>query len=405
MESLENIFLYIIIICAAISVIVSIVDKNHPLGKKFFEGLDTIGTVFLPVAAILVSIPLLEGICADLFGILFERIGADPSLGVSAVIATDMGGYELAYALAKTKESWIMAMIVGYMGGATIVFSIPVALRIINEKDRKYLALGAVTGFIAIPIGVIVSCICIAFGQPLIRAAVSKDISAVCELSLSFGLIAKNLFPFILFSLVLLLLLKTRPAGLIRGFLVFGNIIDLALRIIFLSSVIESSTGLFSEIIGLTGFAAVTNAHSNLYRAAETACSIGIILAGAFPFVYILQTYLKKPLAKIGRTFNLSVRSIAGILAASANIIALIGIIREMTPEEKIICIAYSVCAAFLFGDHLLFTEMYQPSLSLPIMAGKFAGGCFSIFIASKITVPIAKSMAINEIVHNDHSV
>lgn len=405
MEIFEKTVVYIIMICAVVGVVVSIVNKDHPLGKKFFEGLDTIGTIFLPVAAILASAPFIDGMITQFFGPLYEAIGSDVSIAATTFIATDMGGYELAAAIAATKESWIMAMIVGYMGGATIVFSIPVALRILSYQDRKYLALGTISGFMAIPVGVFFSCVFIALSQPAIREFVGKNLNATYQLSLSFGLILKNLLPLIIISVFLLILLKWKPKALIKGFLVFGNILDFALRIIFVLAMIEYSTGLFSEVLGYWGFDPIMADQTNLYRAAEASCSIGIMLAGAFPFVYILQTYLKKPLAFIGRSFNLSVRAMAGILAASANVIALLGIVRDLTPEDKIKCIAYSVCATFLLGDHLLFTDLYQPSLALPIMIGKFIGGCFGILLAAKIAVPVAKTLAKEELIKEGTSI
>ncbi len=405
MELFEKTIVYIIMACAVCGVIVSIVNKDHPLGKKFFEGLDTIGTVFLPVAAILVSAPFIDGMITQFFGPIYEAIGSDVAIAATTIIATDMGGYELAAAIAATKESWIMAMIVGYMGGATIVFSIPVALRILHYEDRKYLALGTISGFMAIPVGVFASCLFIAFSQPAIREFVGKNLNATYQLSLSFALILKNLLPLIIISVLLLILLKWKPKALIKGFLIFGNIMDFTLRIIFVLAMIEYSTGLFSEVFGYWGFDPIMADQTNLYRAAEVACSIGIMLAGAFPFVYILQTYLKKPLALIGRSFHLSIRAMAGILAASANVIALLGIVRDLTPEDKIKCIAYSVCAAFLLGDHLLFTDLYQPSLALPIMVGKFIGGCFGILLAAKIAVPVAKTLAKEELIKEGTSI
>ena len=68
-------------------------------------------------------------------------------MAATTFIAIDMGGYQLADALAQTRESWIMAMMTGYMAGATIVFTIPVALKMLEKRDRKYLALGVMSGF------------------------------------------------------------------------------------------------------------------------------------------------------------------------------------------------------------------------------------------------------------------
>ena len=76
-----------------------------------------------------------EGVSGPAYGAL----GADPAMAATTFIAVDMGGYQLADALAQTRESWIMAMMTGYMAGATIVFTIPVALKMLEKRDRKYL--------------------------------------------------------------------------------------------------------------------------------------------------------------------------------------------------------------------------------------------------------------------------
>ncbi|WZU00097.1 ethanolamine utilization protein EutH [Erysipelothrix sp. D19-032] len=87
-----------------------------------------------------------------------------------------MGGYQLAESLVVTKESWIMATTVGYMVGATIVFSIPVALKTVKEKYHRQMSLGIMIGFITIPVGVLVSNIIIALMSPSVRALSSTSV-------------------------------------------------------------------------------------------------------------------------------------------------------------------------------------------------------------------------------------
>ena len=60
------------------------------------------------------------------------------------------------------------------------------------------------------------------------------------------------------------------------------------------------------------------------------------------------------------------------------------GMVKDMKPEDKVKCIAYSVCCAFLIGDHLAFTANFQPSLILPVMLGKLCAGVLAVYIASK---------------------
>ena len=107
-------------------------------------------------------------------------MGADPAIAATSLIAVDMGGYQLADGLAESRESWIMAMMVGYMAGATIVFSIPVGLALLDRKDHKYLALGVLSGIQSIPVGVLISSVVIALTDPFVRSVPKTDgVSAV----------------------------------------------------------------------------------------------------------------------------------------------------------------------------------------------------------------------------------
>ena len=162
MELFGQIVVYVIMACAIAGCIASVFKEDSALGKEFLNGIDSIGPIFLPVAGIMASAPYLTWFVSHVFGPLYGLVGADPCMAATTIIAVDMGGYQLAGALAATKESWIMAMMTGYMAGATIVFSIPVALKMLRKEDRRYLAMGEMVGFITIPIGVLVSSIIIA---------------------------------------------------------------------------------------------------------------------------------------------------------------------------------------------------------------------------------------------------
>ena len=78
----------------------------------------------------------------------------------------------------------------------------------------------------------------------------------------------------------------------------------------------------------------------------------------------------------------------AGILAAAANILAMFHLIADMKERDKVLCIAFAVCGAFMFGDHLAFTANFQPNMILPILVGKLSGGILGFFLAMWIAVP-----------------
>lgn len=103
-------------------------------------------------------------------------------------------------------------------------------------------------------------------------------------------------------------------------------------------------------------------------------------------------------MGRVGRLLGLSPAGAAGLLAASANILAMFRLIRDMPPRDKVVCVAYSVCAAFLFGDHLAFTANMQPNMLVPVMAGKFAGGVCGVALALWLSAPRAVELERQEL-------
>ena len=383
-----QIVVYIIMACAIVGAIASIVNEESELGKQFLEGFNSIGAIFLPVAGIMAAAPYLTQLVSNVFGPLFGLVGADPAMAATTFIAVDMGGYQLANALAATKESWIMATITGYMAGATIVFSIPVALKMLAPEDRKYLALGVLCGFISIPVGVLVASVIIAASNPVIRDVISTNTAATYQLALGFGQIFQNLIPLIIICGLIAAGLLLIPDKMIKGFNVFGKVLDSTLRIVVVLCVVEYFTGVFSTLFGTWGFEPIIADTNDINRALEVAGAIGMMLCGAFPMVYLIKKYLSKPLNVLGQKVGLSQDATTGILACAANVLALFAIVKDMKPEDKVKTLAFSVCGAFLFGDHLAFTANYQPSLILPVMLGKLFAACLAVVLATKFILP-----------------
>ena len=387
MQYVGDVVIYMIMCCALIGAVCSILDESSPTGQQFLEGIGSIGAIFLPVAGIMAAAPYITAFVTSVFTPMFDAVGADPSMAATTFIAVDMGGYQLAFDLARTKESWIMAMMTGYMAGATIVFSIPVALKMIDREDRPCLALGVMSGLLAIPFGVLVSSLIIAATSPEVRSIIATTGVADYRLQLSMLQIAHNLVPLAIICGLLALGLLLIPDRMIRGFIILGRLMDAALRLVFVCCVIEYFTGVFSKVLGGWGFEPIIADDKDINRALEISGYIGIMLCGAFPMVYLIRTKLAKPLGWIGKKVGLSADCTAGILAASANVLALFAMVRKLEPADKVRTIAFSVCCAFLFGDHLAFAANFQPTLILPIMGGKLAGGIIAVIFAQKIAV------------------
>ncbi|SDH21229.1 Ethanolamine utilisation protein, EutH [Halanaerobium congolense] len=57
---------------------------------------------------------------------------------------------------------------------------------------------------------------------------------------------------------------------------------------------------------------------------------------------------------------------------------------------DKVKYIAFAVCSAFLFGDHLAFTANFQPTRIVPVMAGKLFAGLTAVGLTIWLSVPMA---------------
>lgn len=393
MEMIGTMVVYIIMVCAIAGAVASAIKPESELGQQFVAGVDSIGPIFLPSAGILASASYLTAFVEGVSGPAYGALGADPAMAATTFIAVDMGGYQLADALAQTRESWIMAMMTGYMAGATIVFTIPVALKMLEKRDRKYLALGVMSGLLAIPIGVFVASAIIALSHPVIREVVSTNADATYQLALSWAQIGVNLVPLIIICVALALGLKLKPDAMIKGFIVFGRVMEGALKIVFVLVVVEYFTGIFTTVFGSFGFDPIIADDEDVFRALETSGAIGMMLCGAFPMVYLIRKYLAKPLAKIGGAVGLSSDATAGLLAGSANVLALLSMVKDLKARDKVICMAFAVCCAFLFGDHLSFTANFQPSLIVPVLLGKLAAGICAIAFAHVLAAKKAEEL------------
>lgn len=398
MQLFNNAILYIMMFCALVGAIASIVNSDSKLGKEFLEGIYSIGNIFIPVAGITALIPILSKGIKNSIAPLFKLLGADPSLAATTFIAVDMGGYQLAKSLALSKEGWIIAMITGYMAGATIIFSIPVGLSMLDKKDHKYMALGVTAGILSIPIGVFISSVILLLSNISIRSEISTYGIANYKLQLSFYSIFKNLTPIIIICIFIAVLLKLIPNKMINIFIIFGKVINAIVKIVLVVSIIEYFTGIFSKIVVGWNLNPIIADKNDQFRALEMAGCISIMLAGAFPMVYLMQKYLKNVFVVLGKKLGLSLYGITGVVAGIANILALFRMIKYMNAEDKVKVIAFSVCSAFLLGDHLAFTANFQPTMILAIIIGKLSAGIISIYIAKWLVVPQAIILGQNDI-------
>lgn len=388
MSLFGNAVIWVVLVCAVLGAVASLFNDKKGLGKEFLEGIYSIGPVFLPVAGIMASIPLLAAFVKAFLSPIFSWAGADPAMAVTSVIAVDMGGYQLAKAVALSPEGWVLASFNGYLAGATIVFSIPVGLALLEPEDHADFALGIMAGVLSIPVAMLVSVLMAHLFSLPIRSEVSTEGLATLPLYFSLKATLLNLIPLLGFVSLIAMGLRSFPQFMIRLFLGFGKGVQIWTRLVLVICVVEYFTGVFTKTFGFFPFDPIIADEKDRFRALEIAGYIGIMLSGAFPMVYLLQKFLLPRVKELGKWVGLSPVGSIGILSTSANILALFRLIPQMPARDRVLTVSFAVCGSFLLGDHLAFTANFQPSLLFAVLMGKLIGGVSGFVIASIWVVP-----------------
>ena len=332
-----------------------IISNRLGLGKAFERGITTMGPLALTMTGMMVLAPLLADLLSPVILPLFNLIGVDPAMFAGSLLACDMGGGALAKELTNDAQAAALGgVITGSMLGATVVFTIPVAMGILRPEDRGFMAKGILCGIVTIPVGVLVGGLVAGF--PVL-------------------LVLRNLIPIVLIAALIALGLWKFEKGMIKGFGIFGKLIIALITVGLTAAIVEA----------LTGFAILPGMNP-IEDGFHTVGEIAIVLAGAFPLVYVLTKLLRKPLLKLGGLLGVNDAAAGGLIASLANSIATFGLLKDMDDRGKVVNVAFAVSAAFVFGDHLGFTAGFAPEMLPAMILGKLAGGISAVAVALLLT-------------------
>ena len=338
-------------------------ENRLGFGEKFEEGFMAMGSLMLAMGGVITLAPFLAAVLKPVIVPLYQAVGADPSMFATTLLACDMGGYPLAMQMAANPQIGRFAgIILGGMMGPTIVFSIPVALGIIEKKDHPALAKGILIGMVTIPLG------CLAGGLMMLGEGFTL-----------FTLLL-NIVPVLIVSILIAAGLKFIPSAMIKGFSAFGKVVVALITVGLAMGIVEalSPYRFFPEgspyaLVPLTESYAVIG-------------SIAIVLAGAFPMVTFITKVFKAPLLVFGRKLGMGDIAAAGMVATLANNIPTFTMMKDMDERGKIINVAFAVSAAFVFGDHLGFTAGVERGLILAMIVGKLVAGIAAVVLACRVT-------------------
>ena len=351
----DQILIAVMAIFAVLGAADRILGNHLGLGPEFENGILAMGSLALAMVGIVSLAPVLASWLRPVVVPLYRFLGADPAMFAGTILACDMGGGSLAQEMTEDPRAALLGgVITGSMLGATVVFTIPVAMGILRPEDRPAMAKGILCGVVTIPVGVLVGGL--AAGYP-------------------FMMVLRNLAPILIIGALIALGLWRAEEGMIRGFAVFGKIVVAVITAGLAAAIVEELTG----FVLIPGMAPISEGF-------QTVGAIAIVLAGAFPLVYTVTKLLKKPLMAVGKLLGINDAAAAGLVACLANSIAAFEMVKDMNRRGKVVCIAFSVSAAFVFGDHLGYAAGFAPEILPAMIAGKLAGGVAAVAAALLLT-------------------
>ena len=353
--SIHEILIWVMAAFALLGALDRILGSRFGLGQEFENGIQAMGSLALSMIGIIALSPVLAAVLKPVVVPVFTFLGADPAMFAGTILANDMGGGALAKELTTDPQAaGLGGVITGSMLGATLVFTIPVALGILREEDRPFLAKGILCGVVTIPVGVLASGL--VAGYPVL-------------------MVLRNLIPIVLIGGIIALGLWKWEKAMVKGFGIFGKGVIALITVGLAAAIFEALTG-WVLIPGM----------NPIEDGFHTAGEIAIVLAGAFPLVFVITKLFRKPLLKLGKLLGINDTAAAGMVASLANSIATFGMVKEMDDRGKVVNIAFAVSAAFVFGDHLGFTAGFAPELLPAVIAGKLVGGVSAVAVALFLT-------------------
>lgn len=348
---MDKLILYLISSFFVIGAIDYITGNHLKMGGEFEEGIKTMGALGFGMIGIISLVPIFTNFLSDVMVPICRFFHLDPSIVPAAFLAVDMGGYQMANKLAMTEEMGAFSgVIIASTLGATISFSIPVALGILSKEDEKYFSKGVLVGIITIPIG------CLAAGL---------------WQKININILVWNLVPIFVFAIILGTGLLKFPHTFIKIFNIFGKII-----------VSLSTVGLLLQGIDAIFDVRLVSGLAPLSESTVIVVKIAFVLGGAYPMLALINRIFKHSFEKIGKKFGINSASVAGILGSLASNLLIFGTYKEMNPKGKVVATAFGVSGAFIFGGQLGFVSGVAPDMIGAFIISKIIAGIISIVLA-----------------------
>ena len=346
-----NFLTVVMLVFAILGAIDRALGNRLGLGKEFEKGFMLLGVFSLTVTGMLVISPLVAGLLAPCADWIYEVLHIDPSILPASFFAIDMGGASLALEMAQNESIGMLhAFIVSAMMGCTVSFVIPYSLGAVKSEKQKELFLGYLCGLVTIPVG----CLVVGVFQKI-----------------EFVTLVRSLLPLILFSGIIICGLLFYLKVTIKIFAAFGVFVKLLVTVGLVFGMIQFVSG--KEVIsGLADFE----------ESSRVCLNSAIIMAGAFPFMYVVSRILTKPVKKLADVLHINETSAFGFLSTLVSCVPTIDKGDQMDSKGLVLNAAFIVPCSALFGSHFAFTMAFRSEYVGYLIAAKIISGVTAVFLA-----------------------
>lgn len=367
--SINSVIVTIMMIFMLLGAIDKAQGNKRGYGAAFDEGFHAMGPLAIAMVGVIAAAPVISMLLRPIVTPIYEMLGSSPSIFATTLLLADAGGYSLAVELAG--QDLVMGQFAGIVVGCTmgciLLFDIPVALNLLQKKDRPALACGILVGAITAPVG------CLVGGLVM---------NLTTEYHMDLSVMLLSLLPVILVAAALAAGLWFKPISLMNGFAKFGAFVTGLIAIFVAIAVLQEKTGIHLPLFrlmveeGASGVSPLANSITILG-------DIAFILLGAFPMVEWVKRHFGGKLAQVGAKIGINREASAGIVATLANNIPAFQMVKDMDPKGKLLNIAFASCAAFMLGDHLGFVAGVNDTMIVPMICAKLACGISALTLAN----------------------
>ena len=346
-----NVVSVIMLFFALLGALDRIFGNKFGIGKEFEKGFLLLGQLVLSMMGMIIIAPVIADLLSPAFDFVYNVFKIEPSIIPASLFANDMGGAPLAKEIAKNSQLGMYnAMIVSSMMGATISFTIPLSLGCLKKERHRELILGLLSGIVTIPIGCLVA-------------------GFICNIP--FLPLVLNLLPLIIFAAIIAMGLLLFPNVCVKIFNALGIVIKVIITV-------GLALGMIELLLGKKPIASAAPAAEG----ALICLNAAVVMAGAFPLLFIISKILSKPMALLGRALGIEKTSTLGFISTLANNVSTFEMMNEMDKKGAVLNSAFAVSASFVLADHLAFTLAFEPSYLLPMTVGKIVSGICAVIFA-----------------------